>query len=97
VTLSADWSSDSTACSFDWLAEPTGELRIGVDLGGGFPFPKQLGHWRVVLDSRGSDESPGQFVHEQLPVWLREEDEPGEGIVNGLINRPVSGCVIQWI
>ena len=85
------WRGDcSTFDRLDWLAEPLGQARLGVDLYGCPPLADNLREIRVRVHLRGSNQRPRELVKERAPILRRQELRPRERIQNRTVEDPGS-------
>lgn len=65
-----------------------GKPGIGVELRGRPPFAEELADRGVVVELSGGSHHPGELAEEKLAITGGEELEPGEGLGEGLRERP---------
>ena len=84
---SAHGNGNRVAAGFNRTAEPTGELRTNVYLGGGAPLEDELAEGATVVELGRGRDHPGELVGEQAPVRQREELEPPECVAERVAER----------
>ncbi len=76
--------SNRVAAGFNRSAQPTGEPRVGVHLGGGPPLTNELAEGAVVVELGCSCDHPGELVSKLATVRRRKELEPPEGVAESM-------------